>query len=100
MEQVPVPRYSCPPLLRTLPAGAYRSPCRLPMARPKPRWSAPWKRRSHRVGYNDPRQDTNEQGHLTARFSLDGGEDEDEARVLRGEMVAWCCSVDDETHRL
>lgn len=94
IEQFPVPRCSRPPGVR-LPQPVSSSDG---SAQPR-RWSAPWKRRSQRAGYNHIRQNPNEEDHLAARFSLDDDEDEDDAHVLGGEMEAWRRSADDEAHR-
>ncbi|CAK9785766.1 mannose 6-phosphate receptor domain-containing protein [Cutaneotrichosporon oleaginosum] len=68
-------------------------------AQPRRSWSAPWKRRSQRAGYNHLRQDPNEEDHLAARFSIDDDEDEDDAHVLGGEMQAWRQGGDVEVSR-
>ncbi|BEI97628.1 hypothetical protein CcaverHIS631_0212170 [Cutaneotrichosporon cavernicola] len=69
-------------------------------AQPRRSWSAPWKRRSQRAGYNHLRQDPNEEDHLAARFSIDDDDDDDDARVLGGEMEAWRQSGEEEAARL
>lgn len=94
MEQFPIPRFSRLPGVR-LPQPVSSSDG---SAQPRRSWSAPWKRRSQRAGYNHLRQDPHEEEHLAARFSLDDeDDDEDDARVLGGEMEAWRRSGEEES---
>lgn len=97
LEVFPIPRCHRPPGVH-LPQPISSSDGSAQV--PRRSWSAPWKRRSQRAGYNHLRQDPNEEDHLAARFSLDDDDvDEDDARVLGGEMEAWRRSGDEETSR-
>jgi cation-dependent mannose-6-phosphate receptor len=95
MDVFPIPKCHRPPGVR-LPQPISSSDG---SAQPRRSWSAPWKRRSQRAGYNHLRQDPNEEDHLAARFSIDDEDEDEDARVLGGEMEAWRRSGDEEAAR-
>jgi cation-dependent mannose-6-phosphate receptor len=80
MDVFPIPKCHRPPGVR-LPQPISSSDG---SAQPRRSWSAPWKRRSQRAGYNHLRQDPNEEDHLAARFSIDDEDEDEDARVLGG----------------